>query len=169
MPELVPITNNFFVNLINRLGLKPPPGLGWLFSTVVQPVSLVDSDVTLSAISTTQILDTPFTQGEVASPVGAGALLADTGAQQPGNYSIFVMVSGDNAVAWGADVRLQRRDAANAANIWSQEMTLNNAGTSLITLSMTVTLSLNERIRVITKAAATVGVSLQANIWLRAA
>jgi hypothetical protein len=169
MPELVPITNNFFVNLINRLGLKPPPGLGWLFSTVVQPVSLVDSDVTLSAISTTQILDTPFTQGELGSPVGANALLADTGAQPAGNYSIFVIVAGDNAVAFGSDFRLQRRDAANAANIWSQELTIGTTGTPNFSISMTVTLALNERIRLITKAAATVGASIQGSIWLRAA
>ena len=169
MPELVPITNNFFVNLINRLGLKPPPGLGWLFSTVVQPVSVVDSDVTLSAIATTQILDTPFTQGEVASPVGANALLADTGAQPAGNYSVFIMVGGDNGVAFGADFRIQRRDAANAANIWSQELLIDSAGTPNFVTSMTVTLATNERIRVITKAAASVGVSLQASIWLRTA
>lgn len=168
MPELVPVTNNFFVNLITRLGLKPPPVLGWSMQTQIVPVSLVDSDISLSAIATTQILDTPFTQGEVASPVGAAALLADTGAQVAGNYSALIVISGDNGAVWGGDFRIQRRDSANAASIWSQELCLAQTATSLIVLPLSLTLSLNERLRVLTKNAATVGVSLQCNIWLKA-
>jgi hypothetical protein len=65
-------------------------------------------------------------------------------------------------------MKLQRRDAANAANIWSQ--LIGGVGTGeqdFIFMAFTCTLALNERIRVIEAANATA--TVQATIWVRAA
>jgi hypothetical protein len=165
MPALSKITNTFFTNLINRLGVRPPPESAFFLDNVVKMVSLVDSDIALQAVLTTSVLDVPATQGEVASPVGAGALLADTGALPAGNYSIVIMVGSEGSAAAVYDFRVQRRDAANAANVWSQQFMANVVGVDSYQFQFTARLLVNERIRVITKNAATVGISVQANIW----
>jgi len=165
MPTLANITNTFFVSLINRLGVRPPPSEGFLLSNVIQPVTLVDSDVALAAVTTSQLLNTPFTQGLVVTP-GASALLADTGAQSAGNYLLMIMYSARDATN-DPELQLQRRDAANAANIWTQYLFGDYATLqTLHVLSLRVTLQLNERVRIIVTGAGSAGSRYNANIWL---
>jgi hypothetical protein len=164
MPSLSPITSNFFINLINRLGVRPPPPQAFELSNVVQPVSIVDSDVVLTAQATTQILGTPFTAGELAAPV-AGTILADTGALViPANYAFFMMVSHMTAAGAGTDFTIQRRDAANAANIWSQLVTILQGGSDYFVQQIVATIAANERLRLVVKSNA-VG-TVQGSIWV---
>src|SRR2546427_13101136 len=91
MPSLARITNTFFVSLINRLGIRPPPPEGFEISSVVQPVSIVDSDIAIPAAVSTTLMDTPVTRGEIVTPP-ADALLADSGSQPVGNYNVDITV-----------------------------------------------------------------------------
>jgi hypothetical protein len=147
MPSLSQISNNFFLNLINRLGVRPPPAESFLLSNVVQPVSIVDADIVIPAVVTSQTLDTPFTVGSQAL-AAANTVLADTGALVAGTYLVYVTVgkiTGANAM----DFRIQRRDAANAVNVWDIWGTCDSASQGFITSQFTAVLLVNERIRVI--------------------
>jgi hypothetical protein len=163
MPSLTKITANFFVGLINRLGVRPPPEEAFLLSNVVQPVSIVDSDIALPAVVTTQLLGSSFSQGLAAAPVAGGVLLADTGPQPLGNFNVLILV-GQNNTAGGADFIIERRNAANAANIWRQVFATTTTAPSPFVFSAQVHLELNERIRVITEIGGTG--DIEANIFL---
>lgn len=167
MPELVPVTNNFFVNLITRLGLKPPPNLGWTMQTVLVPVSLVDSDITLSAISSTINCDTPFTAGPLAAGTAANTVHADSGSQAAGNYAVLILMSADMTAGTFQTFLIQRRDAANAANIWEQEYAISTGNLSQ-SLPLTITLAANERLRVVNRSISNFTLQ-QVSIFLRPA
>lgn len=150
MPTLSKITNNFFVSLINRLGVRPPPPDSFVLSNVVTPVSIVDTDVALTSVSTSQLLDTANSVGEQLVPA-ANTVLADTGAQTPGNYLLQILISGIDAVNTPV-IALQRRNAANAANIWEHSFYAPSGAAVAqvkVILNIRVTLLLNERVRVI--------------------
>ena len=168
MPSLTKITANFFVGLINRLGVRPPPEEAFLLSNIVQPVSIVDADISIPAISTSQLLDTPFTAGVLVAPA-INTVLADTGPQVAGNYSIEVMLNFQDGAAV-QQVALQRRDSTNAVNIWQQVFfgTGNAAGNAgvLVLQNFRVVLQANERIRIINLVAGGAGSLFDANIWL---
>jgi hypothetical protein len=166
-PSLSQIQNTFFLNVINRLGIRPPPPDAFLLSNIVQPVSIVDTDISIPAVLTTIPLGTPFTQGELAPVVAANTVLADTLAQPAGTFNVLAIVSADSGAAFGLDFRLQRRDAANAANIWSQQFSLSQVGTQFWILPMTIVLSVNERVRLITKAAGSATANIQGSLWLQ--
>jgi hypothetical protein len=168
MPSLSQITANFFLGVINRLGVRPPPSEAFLLSNVVQPVSIVDSDVALAAVATSQLLDTPFTAGRLVAPA-ANTVLADTGPQPAGNYLIFLMLT----VTDGAGVNefaLERRNAANSANIWSHFFLTQGGAVSIVPLNLLFTfrivLNLNERFRIENTTALSAGSPVQASIWL---
>ena len=164
MPFLARITNTFFVTLINRLGVRPPPPEGFELSNVVQPVSIVDSDVTLSAVVSTQNLDVPASAGELVAPAAA-VVLADSGALAVGNWNISIMVSSLGETNLVFSFAVERRDAANAANIWSQIFTQSFQATSgYLLLNFRATVLVNERIRVISRVPAA-GTTVQANLW----
>lgn len=163
MPYLSRITNTFFVNLINRLGVRPPPPEGFELSNIVQPVSIVDSDIILTAIASTQVLDTPFTGGVTIA--GASTVLADTGAQAAGNYSVRVTIGLLNiAVAAVADFSIQRRNAADSVTVWEQALTLTPGTQSFFEATMIVRLLAGERLRVWSVGGSTS--TLIANIWI---
>jgi len=168
MPQIARITATWFTALINRLGIRPPFSEGWEISNVVQPVSIVDSDISFSAVSTSQVMDTPFTAGVLAAPA-AGTVMADTGAQNAGTYQLFIFISaGDGGVSPSAN--LQRRDAANAANVWEQRIFGVGSGPTGLSgvqpFSLRVILRDPERIRVTVNAAAGAGSGYHASIWL---
>lgn len=170
MPSLSAITATFFVTVINRLGIRPPPAEGFLYSNVVQPISIVDSDIAIPTVVTTQLLDAPFTAGLQVAPA-INTVLADTGAQVAGNYQAYVMISVVDAAVL-PQLAIQRRDAANAANIWSSELYANNgvgaAAYEFYTFSWRIALQLNERLRVLNTVAGGAASRYQANIWLSA-
>jgi len=162
-PFLSNITSTFFINLINRLGVRPPPPAAFLMSNVVTPVSIVDSDISIPATLTTQRLDSASSAGIQAAPAG-GVVLADTGAQPAGNYLVFAMIGTAN-VGGISDYIVGRRNAANAAYLWRQVFSMNTA-TGIQQIPMFLTLLLNERIRVETNLATTA--SVEANLFIQA-
>ena len=116
--------------------------LSFVLDGEVKPVALVGSLVTLTAQLSPPILDVPFTQGEQAAPL-ANALLADTGALAAGNYIITATVASANE-AGDISIRMIRRNAADAADIWSVLLSGRQANS---TYQIRVTLLANERIR----------------------
>ena len=162
-PFLSNITNTFFVDLINRLGVRPPPPDGFDLINTVQPVSIVDSNIPLQAIVTTQTLDAPFSAGVQAAPA-AGLVLADTGQQIAGTYSVYILVGLRNVVG-ACDFILARRNAANAADVWRQVFNMPNTGPYLFNLSFTARLLANERIRITEDQLGSA--TIEANIWLQ--
>lgn len=166
MPFLSHITSTFFTNLINRLGVRPPPPDGFDLINTVQPVSIVDSDITLNAISSTIVLGTPFTAGPLAIATAANTVHADTGAQAAGTYAVLIVAGYDRTAGTFTTLLLQRRDAANAANIWEQQIDIgvNSQGFAVIPLS--ITLNLNERLRILNKQITTL-TTQQASIWIQ--
>ncbi|MFI5176716.1 MAG: hypothetical protein ACHQKY_17790, partial [Terriglobia bacterium] len=106
--HLTSITNTFFVNLLTRLGVKPPPADGFDLINTVQPVSLVDSDITLPTFQSTQLIDTPFTAGVQVAPA-IGTILADTLAQAGGNFVAYISLSCDSPANDIADMIVARR------------------------------------------------------------
>lgn len=163
MPSLSQISANFFVNLINRLGVRPPPPEAFLLSNVVQPVSLVDADIAIPTSSTTPKMDTPSTGGQVAAPAN-NTILADTGALAAGVYNVTIIMASDDIAPSSAFVALERRDAANAANIWSQLFVTGSTLNPVLTLR--VNISLNERIRARKQVNSSAATTYQVSIWI---
>jgi hypothetical protein len=165
MPSLAFITNTFFVNLINRLGVRPPPPQGFELSNVVQPVSIVDADISIPNVLTTSLLDTgSFTQGVLAGP-NAGDLIADTGPQVAGNYLAHIFVGNVLDLVTNTGMILARRNAANNADVWSQLITT-GGNVPTVFLTMRFVLLVNERLRLTLKNTSGVGSSYQGQIWL---
>lgn len=163
-PTIARITSTFFTSLIDRLGVRPPFGDGFVLNNMVQPVSLVDSDITLSAQVTTLNCNLPATQGELAAPA-ANTLLADTGALQAGTYNVLILGSGSIAGNFNFDMRVQRRDAANAANRWSQVFSCNVNGGQNLVFPLRITLGEQERLRVMTVNNSVAGSLYQVSIF----
>lgn len=157
------ITSTFFTNLINRLGIRPAFANGFMLSDTVLPVSLVDSDITLTSIVTPTILDTPATGGQLAAPV-INTVIADTGALAAGNYSAYIVIAQDKSVSQN-DYALQRRDSANAANVWTQLFSTRDAAQSVVVLTFAFTVLASERLRIIMNTAG--AGTVQASIWTR--
>jgi hypothetical protein len=166
MPALARITNTFFVNLVNRLGIRPPPPEGFELTSVVTPVSIVDSDISVPVISTTQLLDTPATAGEQVAPA-PGATLADTGQLAAGTYNLMVTCSCDFLTAGTLALRISRRNAADAADVWTQLLTIASSGSSYLLFQVSVRLLVNERIRLLTAGASPAGSTVGGNIWVQ--
>lgn len=170
MPALSRITNTFFTNLINRLGVRPPPPEGFELVNVVQPVSIVDTDVPFTSLATTQLLNVPFTAGALLTPA-AGTVLADIGPQAAGNYNIYVILSLDGGSNTNPTFQVARRNAANVADIWAFYASISSGTAMTLPLiwSARVTLVANERIVVRVGALGLAAGTVQANIWLTAA
>ena len=168
--HLSSISNTFFVTLLNRLGVRPPPADGFDLINVVQPVTLVDSDIVLPVQHSTQLLDLPFTAGELTAPA-INTVLADTGPQISGNYQVLIFVNFfDSAAAAIPIVSLARRNAANAADIWAQNIYGNSsvaapAGFNL-TYQFRLVLQTSERLRLTNLVAGGALQKYHANIWL---
>lgn len=112
------ITNTFFTSLINRLGVRPPFRDGFELADFVQPVSLVDADISIPVTVTPVLLGGSFTAGIQVAP-GAGAILADTGNLPAGTYTITIFIGFASMGVNQRGVIVAHRDAADAADIWS--------------------------------------------------
>lgn len=164
MPQLARITSTFFTNLITRLGIRPPFSEGFEISNVVQPVSLVDSDITLQSVVSSILMGTAFSNGITATPA-ANTVLADTGAQTAGNYAVRIHYGADFSAASSTNAyQIQRRDSANATNIWTILGSI-PIGSPILFETASITLAANERLRIIQSTACTSG-NVQASIWI---
>jgi hypothetical protein len=143
--------------VLARLGVEGIATHTW--DPVVHPVALVDGSV--QAV-TLQALDVPFTAGELVNPA-ANTRLASTGALVAGQFNLTIIIAAGESNRF----RLRRRNAADAADIWSQLLT--NAGGSATSPGSTLIIPL----RVIVSAGELIVVenvgagaaTYQASIW----
>jgi hypothetical protein len=165
MPFLARITNTFFVDLINRLGVRPPPPEGFELSNVVQPVSIVDSSVAITVSASPVLYNAPVSAGSLAAPA-INTVLADTGNLAAGAHNYKVIISVHEEVTLDT-IALQHRDAADAANIWEQQIFLDPSfqHASYFEIEGADTFQLNESLRVILITASGAGSTFHANIW----
>jgi len=165
MPQLARITATFFTTLINRLGIRPPFDQGFEVSNVVQPVSIVDSDIAIPTVVTPPIFGTPFSNGDQVAPA-VNTVLADTGALVAGNWVFTYVVSFYDAGATVTRVAIQHRDAANAANIWEQNNYTSSAnGRCFEVWTLAKTVAAGERMRIINLVAGAAGTRYQGQIF----
>lgn len=149
-----PITATVFSELLARLGIRNPEPFE--LEPNVFPVAVVDSDVALTV--STPIFGVPFSTGEQAG-VAANQRLADTGPQPAGDYAVLIWISGA-----ANNFRVRRRNAADAADIWSIRM--GNASDLLVPLNQQrFTLATDERLVIEVVSADAVN-TYQAAIWL---
>jgi hypothetical protein len=130
---------------------------------VVHPVAIVDGSIQAFGL---QLLDVPFTAGELAAPA-ANTRLANTGALTAGQYNITALIS------WTQDsnrVRIRRRNAADGADIWSQQL-VGAAGAGmgicLFDLTLRLVFAANEFLVIENVAAGVAGSLYQASIWVQ--
>jgi hypothetical protein len=159
MPSIARISNTFFTGLLNRLGIRPPFAEGWEITNLVQPVSIVDSDVAVTAIATTQVLDLASSAGIVAPALNA--ILAAVTVSESREYSAFLIFAFGSTTAPDASLE---RIASGGGTVWSQLLTVPTAGT--IILPMRLRLQAGDTLRVRKITAADTGGRYQASIWL---
>lgn len=141
--------------MLRRLGITQ---FGqWLLNDVVSPVAIVDSSITLQATALSQLYGVPATAGELVAP-GANTRLADTGPLAAGNYSVKILVG--NGDAGGGYIRIRRRNAADAADIWVWRVPA-----AQIQVEGRFSLANNERLVVENPVAGGAGVTFNACIW----
>jgi hypothetical protein len=143
--------------LITELGIYQAPALFYL-SEIVTPVSIVDSQISIDSVQVPVTLLLPATAGELAAPA-ANTRLADTGQLPAGDYNVTVLIGS----ADGNSYRLRRRNAADAADIWSHRFPI--LGTTSFEFTSRFKLAANERL-VVENVLVGVG-TYQASIWAR--
>lgn len=114
---LARIQSPTWLALLTRFGIAYPPAFD--LNSVVQPVVIVDSSIPISVQAQDVLLGTPASAGEVANPA-ANTRLADTGALAAGNWTFSCRWAQNLAAV--SDWRIRRRDAADAADVWSSRM-----------------------------------------------
>src|SRR5438876_11576019 len=85
-------------------------------SDLVLPVALVDTSVAINALQVLPAFGSPASGGELVAPA-ANTRLADTGALAAGTYTFTVWVGASEG---NTGLRIRRRNAADAADIWLQ-------------------------------------------------
>lgn len=90
---------------------------------------------------------------EVTAPL-AGTVVGDTGAVAAGTYRIVALLGASDAVAAGAGLKLEVRDAANGATL---KRVIVSAGQAANVEVPRITLAANERVRAVTGTAGAAG------------
>lgn len=165
LKEIIPVS---FADLINFFGisLQSQKDNTFVLTGQVVPTVLVGSTVAIQSISSPMTLDVPFTAGPLAAGTAANTVHADTGALISGVYAVTLMFGCDISAGTFQDYFIQRRDAANAANIWEQQFAqgVQSATGEIITFAMR--LQTGERLRVLNKVLSTF-TSEQVSIWMQ--
>lgn len=160
MASPIPIGNpSAWLGILNRFAISQ---FGrWFLSDTVVPVAIVDAtSVSFTATAVSPLLGTPASAGESAAPV-INTRLADTLALAAGTWNFFAMLSAQEATRsmW----RIRRRNAADAADVWSQMWTLGPY--SSVALQLRATIGAGERLVVENMIAGTAGATWQAAIF----
>ena len=160
-----PIETEAFSQLQRDLGIRWSAQDGfWLVDTVI-PVALVNSQISINAVTQPGILANNATVGWAQHALNA--VIADTGALNVGNYELEVILS------WAEDTNsvhmdLQHRNAANSGNITQHRFAFyanTQTGFQNIVYRTTKSVVQNERIRVqVLGAGFSVGQAGQASI-----
>lgn len=164
LKEIIPVS---FADLLNYFGisLQSQKDNSFVLHGDVLPTVIVGSVAPILAISSPMTLDVPFTAGSLAAGTAANTVHADTGPLLSGTYAVTIMFGVDAQAGSDMDYYIQRRDAANAANIWQQEYGFKNSAQISGVLSFTLRLNTGERLRVINKFISTFTTE-QVSIWL---
>lgn len=137
----------------------------WLLAETVAPVAIVDSYVTLASSAVPPLFGSPSTAGELVAPA-ANTRLADTGQLAAGNWTFTaIMTSGEGTGVF----RVKRRNAADAADVWSLRFTAGQAGANQgipIIWTARVSVAQNERLVIENPVAGTAGVTYQAGLFV---
>lgn len=164
MPQLARITATFFTTLLTRLGVRPPFEEGYVLSNVVQPITIVDSDIAIPASVSLPTIGSANSTGDQVAPA-VNTILADTGALAAGTYNLILTCGIVNSTSSLRGVELARRDAANAADIWKARLMCNpNSGFDPIALRCSC--DLNERFVLRTGIIFGAGETVQGNIFI---
>lgn len=156
--QLIQLPSTELSNLLTEFGIIQPPSLLFL-SNVVQPISIVDSRVSLSSVTT----PANYTNAGSSGPVtpAAATVIATTGPLAAGTYEFRLMMDSNDGVARRVD--FQHRDAADATSLLTHRLIA--SATSKYDFTLTRTLVLNERVRIITVDA--FGSPVQATLFWR--
>lgn len=147
-----------FPRLILRL-LGIYRGERFTLGTEIQPVSLVDADISIPATVSPVILGTPATAGDLVAPV-ANFVLADTGELTAGDWNFTVQLGTNDA----NNYEIQRRNSTNTANVWAMRLRV-DIGSGPVLLPLKATMLTNERLRVQIMSVGTAGTVHRANIF----
>jgi len=163
LKEIIPVS---FADLLNYFGisLQSQKDNTFVLRGDVLPTVIVGSVAPILAISSPMTLDVPFTAGSLAAGTAANTVHADTGALASGTYAVTIMFGCDATAGSDQDYYIQRRDAANAANIWQQEFGFKNSAQLNASLTFTMRLNTGERLRVLNKILSTYTTE-QVSIW----
>jgi len=166
MPELLPVQSILFQNLLRDFQIIAPPRVPvWWMSDIIQPVALVNSQVTLEA----QIDETAMqfaTAGLQIAPV-AGTILADTGQLPAGRYLFRTYSAWSDTLVDNA-ARIEHRNSANSVSIWDFKFfNLTTALPPQSTMEWAEDLAANERIRITVSNNAGAGREYNGIIWRR--
>jgi hypothetical protein len=151
-----------FRALLDRLLMKEAVGEPFMLQNLIVPVALVDPP-TLTATISTIVLGTPATIGETTAPV-ANTRLADTGQLAAGNWQVLFAFGGEDANGF----RIRRRNALDAADVWSFRYSLIGATVNMTPIFLgpyLITLLGNERLAIENINAGSGGRVYQASIW----
>jgi len=164
LKEIIPVS---FGDLLNYFGisLQSQKDNSFVLHGDVLPTVIVGSVAPILAISSPMTLDVPFTAGSLAAGTAANTVHADSGAQLSGQYAVTILFGCDATAGSDQDYYIQRRDAANAANIWQQEFGFKNSTQLNGQLSFTMRLNTGERLRVLNKMISTFTTE-QVSVWL---
>jgi len=166
LPEIYPITSNVFPGLLERLGVRltaPRVPLYYLSDTVM-PVSIVDSNITLDAVTVPGV-EIFATEGTKTAPA-AGVDLADTGQLVAGNFVCRVYCNFLDSLVNNI-LSIQHRNAADSANIWDYKFNGVAAVLNQFYFEFTEAFAANERLRVEVLVTATAAMTYNGIIWRR--
>ena len=166
MPEIGRIQSTNFQSLLTELGITRN-NIPFALRSEVTPVVLVGGTVSFVAPPTPAYrVQDIFTAGLLTNPA-AGVVLADTGPLPLGGYflQVFMHVGGGGAPqAHASD--LEWRDAANAANLFSQRVNIALEDNNIFAVRFNIEND-NERFRVLNVAAPGVGITVQVTIMAK--
>lgn len=150
LKEIIPVS---FADLLNYFGisLQSQKDNSFVLHGDVLPTVLVGSVVPITAVSNPMTLDVPFTAGSKAAGTAANTVYADTGPLVSGVYAVTLIFGCDATAGSDQDYYIQRRDAANAVNIWQQEYGFKNSAQTSGFMSFAMRLNTGERLRVLNK------------------
>lgn len=163
LKEIIPLN---FADLLNYFGisLQGQKDNTFVLRGDVLPTVLVGSVVPIQAISSEMTLDIPYTAGPLAAGTAPNTVHADTGPLLSGTYAITILFGCDITAGSNQCYLIQRRDAANAANIWSQQYTFYTQSGLADILTFTMRLNPGERLRVLNSILSTFTTE-QVSIW----
>lgn len=143
-------------SLLSRLGITDP-ALTFDLAGLVVPVSLVDTGITIPTSSLPPLAGAPASIGEGTHAINT--VLADTGALAAGNWWFRAWYSQASSVG---SIRFGKRNAANAAFVWSQYFSA-SPGTSFLETMGFITVADQERLRM--EVVVATGSTSQGSIW----